>query len=281
MKLSRTHKKTLKLISQHAMLISFSLVMLAPFLWMVVTSFKSVSETISFPPHWIPKKPTLAAYYHAWKDMKFGIYFGNSLYVTVVTTVLATVIGGLTGYGFARYKIRGHRIWLIGIFFSKMFPPILFAVPMFIFMMFIGLLDSLEGLILAYTTFALPFTVWMLRGYFQTIPMELEEAATIDGCSKFSAFFRVILPLSAPGLAATSVFCFVLAWNEFMFANFLIQDESKRVLTVALNASINEYAIHWNDLMAASILTTMPIIIFFIFAQKYLVNGITAGGVKG
>ena len=278
---SKKKKKLFGAVGTHICLILICILIDFPVFWMVTTSFKSNEEAIQFPPRWLPDKPTLENYVYAWTDMKFGRYFFNTVYVSGMTVVLSLVLGALAGYGFARFRIKGKRIWLISILFSRMLPAILFIIPLFFLIQYIGLFDRLEGLILSFTTIALPFTVWMMKSYFETIPQEIEEAALIDGCSRIQAFSRVILPLSAPALAATAIFSFVIAWNEFMFANTFIHSEGKRTLVVALYASIGDYLIQWNTLMAASIVTMIPIFIAFFLVQKYLVEGLTAGSIKG
>ncbi len=281
MSLSKKKKNLFGAVGTHICLILICILIDFPVFWMGMTSFKSNEEAIQFPPRWLPENPTLENYVFAWTDMKFGRYFLNTVYVAGMTVILALTLGALAGYGFARFRIKGKRPLLISILFSRMLPAILFIVPLFFLIQYIGLFDRLEGLILSFTTIALPFTVWMMKGYFETIPQEIEEAALIDGCSRIQAFYRVILPLSAPALAATAIFSFVSAWNEFMFANTFIHSEEKRTLVVALYASIGDYLIQWNTLMAASIFTMIPIFIAFFLVQRYLVEGLTAGSIKG
>jgi ABC-type glycerol-3-phosphate transport system permease component len=187
----------------------------------------------------------------------------------------------LGGYALARFRIPGERLFILGILVTRMFPPVVFLVPLFVFLRRINLVDTFAGLILAFTVFSLPLAIWILRGFFRNVPKQLEEAAMMDGCSRMGAFIRIIIPLSSPGVATTGIFCFILAWNEFMFANTLILTESKRLLTVSLVASISEYLVEWNALMAGGILTTIPVIVMYLFMQKYIIGGLTEGGVVG
>jgi ABC-type glycerol-3-phosphate transport system permease component len=275
------NKKKKNSIIVHICLIVICCLLNFPIFWMIATSLKGSAEAMQFPPGFLPEKATLENYRFVWTEMKFSRYFFNTIYVSGLT-VLITLITGLTaGYAFARFKIKRKQQLLISILFFRMLPPILFIMPLFFLIQKIGLFDRLEGVVLSLTTLALPFAVWMMKNYFETIPKEIEEAATIDGCSRFQAFIRVMLPLAKPGIAATAVFCYLSAWNEFMFANTLIHTEAKRTLVVALYAYVGEFLIEWNKLMAASILTMIPVIIFFFLIHKHLSRGFSAGSVKG
>ncbi len=274
-------KIILKLTATHLLLIIICLLINFPILWMIATSFKGSGEALQFPPSFLPEKPTFDNYKFIWINMKFSKYFANSVYISGMTVLLALIIGTTAGYAFARLYIRRKQQLLISILFFRMLPPILFIIPLFFLLQKIGLFDRLEGVILSLTTIALPFAIWMMKNYFETIPREIGEAATIDGCSKFQAFYRIMLPLARPAIAATAVFCFLSAWNEFMFANTLIHSETKRTLVVALYAYVGEFLIEWNKLMSASILTMIPVIIFFFLIHKHLSSGFSGGSVKG
>lgn len=277
----RLSKKSIKTIMTHLVLICLCLVVNFPLIWMAATSLKSGHEVNQFPPRIIPSEPTLDNYRFVWNDMKLSAFFFNSAYVSILTVLAALFLGTTAGYAFARFRIRGKQGLLISILFFRMLPPILFIIPLFYLMQKIGLYNRLESVALSVTTIALPFAVWMMKNYFQTIPREIEEAATIDGCTRFQAFTRVMLPLARPGMAATAVFCFLSAWNDFLFANVLIHSESRRTLVVALYSYVGEFLIEWNKLMSASILTMIPVIVFFFLVNKNLFKGIAAGSVKG
>lgn len=274
-------RKIYKSILTHIVLIIICLLLNFPIIWIITTSFKGSKEALQFPPTLLPEKVYFENYKFVWTDMKFSRYFFNSIYVSGMTVFVTLIIGTFAGYAFARLRIRRKQQLLISILFFRMLPPILFIIPLFFLIQKIGLFDRLEGVVLSITTISLPFAVWMMKNYFETIPRELEEAATIDGCSRFQAFYLIILPLARPGIAATAVFCFLAAWNEFMFANTLIHSEAKRTLVVALYAYISDFLIKWNNLMTASILIMIPVIIFFFLIHKNLVSGISAGSVKG
>ncbi|MCK5153274.1 MAG: carbohydrate ABC transporter permease [Spirochaetales bacterium] len=252
-----------------------------PVFWMVATSLKGGVEAMQFPPSFLPTKATLENYRFVWTEMKFSRYFLNTIYVSGLTVLVTLAVGLTAGYSFARFRIKRKQELLISILFFRMLPPVLFIMPLFFLIQKIGLFDRLEGVVLSLTTIALPFAVWMMKNYFETIPKEIEEAAIIDGCSRFQAFFRVMLPLATPGVAATAVFCFLSAWNEFMFANTLIHSEARRTLVVALYAYVGEFLIEWNKLMAASILTMIPVVVFFFLIHKHLSKGFSSGSVKG
>jgi len=271
----------IKSLLTHIFLITFCLSVNFPLIWMAATSLKAGSEVNRFPPKIIPAEPTLENYSYVWNDMKMSSYFLNSVYVSVLTVATALSLGTTAGYAFARFRIKGKQGLLVSILFFRMLPPILFIIPLFFLLQKIGLYNRLESVALSVTTISLPFAVWMMKNYFQTIPGEIEEAATIDGCNRFQAFFRVMLPLARPGMAATAVFCFLSAWNDFLFANVLIHSEARRTLVVALYSYVGEFLIEWNKLMSASILTMIPVIIFFFLINKNLFKGVSAGSIKG
>lgn len=254
---------------------------LFPLAWMVSTSLKPTEDTYVIPPLWIPPHPTLNSYRMILGIQNFPRYFFNSSIVSFSTTVLAMVFAGLAGYGFSRFRFRGSRVLMIFTLMTQMFPGILLVIPYFSLMGAAGLLNTYPALVIAYTSFSLPFCTWMLKGFFDSIPAELDEAAMIDGCSRTSAFLRVILPLSAPGLVATAIFSFLVAWNEFLFAVVLTSTPGMYLVTVGIASNIGQFRIQWNDLMAASVLATLPTIILYAFLERYLVQGLTAGAVKG
>jgi ABC-type glycerol-3-phosphate transport system permease component len=265
----------------HLFLIAACVFINFPLFWMVSSSFKTSRESIQFPPKFLPERLSLDNYIHTWSNMNFGRYFFNTVYVSFLAVLIAMAVGTVAGYAFSRFRIRAKRQILVFILFFRMLPPILFILPLFFILQRLGLYNRLEGVMLSVTTIALPFAVWMMKNYINTIPHEIDEAAMIDGCSRFSAFHRIILPLCKPGIVATSVFCLLTAWNEFMFANILIHSESRRTLVVALYSYLGDFNIEWNMLMAASTLTMLPVIVFFGIIQKKLTEGFAGSSITG
>lgn len=280
MKTRTVHRKKKHLLT-HISLLIFCIAVNFPLLWMVSSSFKTNRESISFPPKFLPEQLNLDNYVFIWTRMHFGKYLLNTVYVSALTVSFSIAIGTLAGYAFSRFRLRAKQSILLFILFFRMLPPILFIIPLFFVIQKIGLYNDLEGVVLSMTTIALPFAVWMMKNYIDTIPREIDEAATIDGCSRFHAFFRIIVPLCKPGIVATSVFCLLTAWNEFMFANTLIHSEAKRTLVVALYSYLGDFNIAWNLLMAASTLTLIPVIVFFFLIQKTLSEGMAGASVTG
>lgn len=252
-----------------------------PFLWMVSTSLKSPAEISLRDPTLIPNQPDLDNYVRVLVDAQFGRYFVNTLLVTTATTAISVAFATLAGYAFARFKLRAGKPLLLGILATQMFPGILLAIPLYVLLQTLGLIDTLNGLVLVYTSFALPFGVWMMRNYFLTVPRELEDAALVDGCSRLGALWRVALPVVAPGVTATAIFTSILAWNEFLYANTFINTAAHRTLSIALQSLIGEFTTDWGQLMAGAVVTTLPIVLLFFLVQRNLTQGLAAGSVKG
>ena len=269
------------LASKYLMALLMSAFAALPFLWMIFTSVKPPAEVMQAPPTFWPHTWSFASYVQVWTTGHFFVCFINSILVAGLTTLFSMALATLAGYGFARYRMPGGHTMLMTILFTQMFPTILLAVPFYVLMRQTHLLDTLGGLIIVYTTFALPLCTWTMRNYFLTVPVELDEAAMVDGCTPVSALWRVIIPVAAPGMVASSIFSFILAWNEFMFANTFINTETLRTLPVGLQSLIGEYSTDWGMLMAGSVITTIPIVLFFLLVQKHLVSGLAAGSVKG
>ncbi|MDI7248289.1 MAG: carbohydrate ABC transporter permease [Bacillota bacterium] len=256
-------------------------VSLFPFLWMVSTSFKPPSETFTRVPRLIPVHPTLENYRIVLGETMIPRYFLNSVYVALLTTAISLVVAALGAYGFSRFRFPGRSPALLMILSVQMFPSVVIIIPLFIVMRNLHLLNTHYSLLVSYTTFTLPLCVWMLKGFFDGIPRELEEAALIDGCSKFGAFLRIALPLSAQGIVASAIFAFIGAWNEFMFAMTFINIEELKTMPVGLTSFFGRFTVEWNPLMAASVLFTIPSLVFFVFVQRNLARGLVSGAVKG
>ena len=252
-----------------------------PFYWMVNTSLKPASEIFLSPPTFISSNWSLDAYVTVLTQRPFARYFLNSLVVTLGTTLLSVTLAAFAAYGFTRFFPRGATPFIVFLLFTKMLPETLLIIPYFQLMSSLGLLNSYFALILAYSSFALPFSVWMLIGFFRSIPRDIDEAAKIDGASYLKTFFLVILPLARPGLVAVALFTFLIAWNSYLWALVLTTDASMHVLSVGVANMVGEYRVQWNELMAAAVIAAVPVMLLFSFLEKHLVNAITSGAVKG
>ena len=260
-----------------------TLLALAPVYWMLTISLKREVDHFAVPPQWFYFTPTLEHYRDAFLTRAFGQYLITSAIVAVSSTLCALVIGTLAAYALARFRMPGRldrklALWILS---TRMFPPIVTAVPLFLMMRDLQLLNTRVSLVILYTGFNLPFVVWMMRGFFMEVPRELEEAAMVDGDSRLGALRRVLLPLVAPGLAATAVFCLIISWNEFLFALVLTQTDAAMTLPVGIAGRVTQYEIKWGVMSAAGVVAMLPILLFAMAVQRYLVRGLSLGAVKG
>ncbi|WP_239678718.1 carbohydrate ABC transporter permease [Natronosporangium hydrolyticum] len=253
---------------------------LFPVYWMVITSLKPTAEIITPQPVWWPSEFEWGRYQRV-MDAGFTTYLRNSLLVAVGTTGLGLLVAIFAGYALARFRLPLRRYLVLVVLATQMFPVVVLLIPFFIVMRNLGLLGSLWGLIIAYLAFITPLMIWILRGFFLSIPNELEDAALIDGCTRFGAMWRVIMPLAGPGVAAVSIFAWIAAWNEFLFALTFIRSDSLRTLPVGLTQFAGRDATDNGAIMAASVMFTLPVVIFFLFVHKKLTTGLVAGAVKG
>lgn len=263
------------------LLVAVVLFMIFPFIWMLSTSIKPPEEIFTQVPRWIPLKPTLDNFKNILFKTSFPRYFLNSVLVGFVTMVVSLVDTIFAGYALSRYNFRGKTTFLMWLLVSQMFPPVLLIIPIFVFMLKLGLVNTYASLIITYATFALPFSTWMLKAYFDTVPIDLEEAAKVDGCNEVQALTKIILPLAAPGIVTVALFIFILAWHEYMFALTLTSTTEMRTLPVGISLFLGEYRTLWGSLMAGSVVVTTPVVIFFVYLQRYIVQGLTLGAVKG
>lgn len=279
MKHESNWKKSLRIIILFFALIFF----LFPVVWMFLTSFKSETEYFSYPPVFIPHHIGIENYLNALRmppDGRGGLQgLRDSVIIATASTLVSVLTGSLAAYSIARYKVGGDNFsfWILS---TRMFPPVAAALPLFLIFKTVKLLDTHMALIIANTIFALPFVIWLLKGFFEELPAELEEAALIDGCTPLGAFMRVALPLVTPGLVATALFAFVFTWNEFMFA-LLFTRRNVRTLTIIVPSLVGGHEILWGEIAAIGTIAVIPGILLALLLQRYLIRGLTMGAVKG
>jgi multiple sugar transport system permease protein len=254
-----------------------------PTFWMVSTSFKPNSDAFAVPPKWIPTNFTLKNYQTQINDRAgFRNYFRNGVVVSIATALVSMIVSMPAGYSFARLRFRGKRMLLLIILASQMFPAVIIVITLYSLYRQIHLLDTYYGLVLAFTSFSIPFSVWMLRGFCESVPEEIEEAAFVDGCSRIGLLWRIVIPLIRPGLLAVGLFSFLNAWNNLLFALSLTTRLSMRTIPPGfLLTYVGEFQYRWSDMFAASVLVTLPTVILFIGLQRFLVRGLMTGAVKG
>jgi len=265
----------------YAVLTALGLIVLFPFYWMTVTSFKGEEQMRSLVSMFWPSPFIIENYQQLLRKTEFISWYGNSVIVSVASTILATAVGTVGAYALARLKFLGRGFMASATLITYLVPPSILFIPLYAQIKTLGLANSLSGLILSYPSFTVPFVTWLLMGYFESIPEELEEAAMIDGATRFGAFRRIILPLAAPGVLAAALYAFTQAWNEFLYSLVFITDSRLRTLPVGLASFITGDVYGWGYLMAGAVLTTLPVIAAYMYLQKYMVEGLTAGGVKG
>lgn len=267
-------------MGKYCTLVFASLLILLPVLWMISTSFKSTPEVMNGKVTWIPQDFTAEAYVRIFRDYPFADYYKSSILITSVTVAFAIVFAVLAGYGITRFRFRGHGAFLTFLLMTQMFPSIMLLIPFYKLMKTVGLNDTYTGMILVYVSHTIPFCTWMMKGYMESIPTSLDESAMIDGCDRISTMLRIICPLALPGIAATAIYAMIQSWNEFMFASILINRETLKTLPVGIGQLNGYYRIQYNDLMAACFTASLPILIIYVFMQKYFIAGLTAGAVK-
>ena len=256
-------------------------VCLFPFIWMGLSSIKVIGELYTVPPRWWPDAPTLANYWKVIFESNIPRYFVNSVVISFGATGLALMLAIFASYGFARFDFRGKPLLQAFVLIGQLLPTAAIIVPLFITLRVLGLVNTYWGLILVYMIITLPLSVWMLTSYFKAIPVELEEAAIIDGASRLGVLFRITLPLSIPGIVAVVVYAFVTTWNEFIFALCFATDSSVKTLPIGIAEFSTEFNTDWGAVMAASVVMTIPIALLFFSMQRLFVSGITSGAVKG
>ena len=256
-----------------------------PMVWMLLTSIKSGFAAMQFPPQWWPSEPTLASYQKLLDPQNsvgqdFLRFFWNSLFVSTVTTILAVVVAVPAAYAFSRFRFPGRKFLFFSVLLRNMFPAVIFLVPLFILMRVLGLVNTHGSLILTYLTFGLPLAIWLLKGFYDNIPVQLEQAARIDGATRFQAFLLIVTPLSVPGIIATAIYSFIGAWNEYIYAATFLTKNEQLTLPVGIQRFFSENTTDFPGLMAASFMMSVPVVVLFLVLQKYFVRALTEGAVK-
>jgi multiple sugar transport system permease protein len=253
-----------------------------PLFWMLSTALKPQTELFAIPPTLLPERPTLEHFSQLLLHSPFPRYFVNSAIVATATTLLVIAIGTLGAHSLVRFSYPGREALARLVLFTYLLPPVILVIPLYLLMAKLGLVNSLASLVITYTSFALPFALWLLRSFMAAIPADLEAAAQMDGANRMQAFVDIILPQALPGIISTALFTFILAWNEYLFALVLIsKDSAKPLPTGVITMLTSAFTVEWSLLMAASVLMSVPLVVCFAFLQKHLTAGFGAGGVKG
>lgn len=268
-------------IFKYGIIFVWLMFVLGPYLWMFITSIKPPSEIYTNTINYIPKSPTFEGYITLLNTTPFFTYFSNSFIVAIATTIISLVAAVSAAFVFSRLKFKGSNTLLSSMLVSQMMPAILLSIPLFLIFKNIGLINSRMGLILAHSTYAVPFATWTMTGFIDDIPRSLDEAAAIDGASHLQIFYHVLLPLIKPGVVGVATYIFIFSWKEFLYALTLTSSTAQRTLPVGLHTFMGEYTIRWDLLTSAGVITVIPVIFIFIVGQKYLIAGLTAGSTKG
>lgn len=277
--MKRTQRNKIYKSISYLLLILISIIIAFPFYWLVITSLKTYPEIYNFPITYYPHKIT---YEHFKEIFRLGIgkYFLNSIIVSFGTSILSLIIGLFPAYAFSRFSFRGEKTFLASVLLFQMFPMVIFLLPIFNLLKNIGLIDTYLGLILSYIPFTTPITIIFLRGFFIEIPNSLEEAAMIDGCNLTQAFFKIVFPITLPGIAAVGTYTFLFTWSELLYSMSLLLTKSKQTIPTFLSLFVGQYQTRWGPLFAGSLLATIPPLIVFVFLQRYFISGLTSGAVK-
>ncbi|MFV0414204.1 MAG: carbohydrate ABC transporter permease [Oscillospiraceae bacterium] len=265
----------------YLILLVAAIVTVLPLAWIISTSIKPTNEIFAKPPVWVPANPTLESYLSVLTESSIPQAFLNSILVGAGTALIALLLGGSAGYAFARFKFRGSKFLSLFMLVSQMLPLTVLMIPMYYMENEFGLVDTRIGLAIAHLVITMPLVTWMSKGYFQGVPKEIEEAATVDGCGTLRVLVSIIIPLLRPALAATGIYAFVSSWNEFALANVLTRTMQSRTVPIALNEFSTFFKVDWGDTMAAAAIITIPVIIVFMLIQKQFVAGLASGAVKG
>jgi len=265
----------------HAFLVAFAFATVYPILQIVTVSLRPGDQLYSTSLALIPDRATLAAYGTMLFEKPFLTWMRNSFLVSLAVTILGVALASTAAYAFSRFRFMGWRFGLYALLLTQLFPATMLMLPLYVLLKYLQLLDTFAGLVLAYTATALPFCIWTLRGYYDTIPVELEQAALIDGCHPWAAFTQVTLPLAAPALAITALFSFMAAWSEFLVARIVVHQQALYTLPLGLESLAGQFQTEWANYAAGSLLVCVPVMVLFVVLNRYLVSGLSLGGVKG
>ncbi len=266
--------------ASYSILLLMTILIIIPIVWMISTSLKGEAVIYNTPPEIFPSHPTLDGFRQVWVSHPFFAYLRNSFLVVSTATFFSVCVSTFAGYGISRFNFRGRGFYLSFLLATQLFPSIMLLIPYYKIFMVFGMVDHLSGLVIIYISFTIPFCTWMMRGYFSGISKELDQAAAIDGASRTRIFRSVILPLALPGVAASAIYAFIAGWNEYTFAMVFINTDEKKTVSLGIGQLIGEYRTFWNELMAGSFFALVPMLLIFIFFNRYLVSGLTAGAVK-
>ena len=273
--------RTLRSVLFHLILAGVTLATIYPILVVISVSLRPSDALYSTSLSLIPDGATLAAYKTILTEKPFLLWMRNSLIVSVSVTIFGVALASTAGYAFSRFRFPGRKAGMIALLITQMFPATMLLLPLYVLMRNLGLIDSLVGLIIAYTATVLPFTVWTLKGYYDTIPRDLEEAAMVDGTNQVGAFLRVVLPLARPALMITALFSFMSGWSEFIVARVILSSQTLYTLPLGLEGLAGTFQTEWANYSAGSLLVCLPVVVLFLTLNRFLVSGLTLGGVKG
>lgn len=257
-----------------------SIIAVFPLIWIVLSSIKSRGELTNDPASFCPKSFTLEYYIHVINDLNFTTNIRNSVFISLITTLIAITVSAMAAYGIVRFFPKLGNVMSKALVTTYIFPPIFLAIPYSLVMAKVGLTNTRIGLVIVYLSFSVPYAVWLLTGFFKTVPIGIEEAARVDGANKFTVFVKVVLPLVIPGIVATSIYTFINAWNEFLYSLILINSTDKMTVSVALKSLEGAEILDWGDMMAASVMVVIPSIVFFCLIQNKIIGGLSEGSVK-
>lgn len=273
--------KTLRRACFYLIVLGLVLFSIGPIIWMLLSSLRPKVEFFTIPPTFLPKQWTLENYFKVFQETEFVRFLLNSIFISIGAIIISSVVGIMAAYSLARFRYRGRSFFSVFSLFAYMLPSVLLVIPLYLIAVQLQLTNKLSGLVLAYVALCLPYCIWVLRSFFQTIPIELEESAFIDGCGRVRALVHVALPMLIPGIIAVVVFTFTYVWNEFLFALIFVNDDVKRTFPVGLESFVTSYDVYWEYILSGSIVVSIPAVIIFLLTQRALIKGYGAGAIKG